>query len=84
MDTNEQKEQKKDVKGKTVLGMKLWLFILLLIGVVTLIGGIGYVFINRKKKQSSGDLNQSIVNRNAIDAINRYDSNRERFNLSEE
>lgn len=84
MDTNEQKEQKKDVKGKTVLGMKLWLFILLLIGVVTLIGGIGYAIVNRRKKQSSGDLNQSIVNRNAIDAINRYDSNRERFNLSEE
>lgn len=84
MDTNEQKEQKKDVKGKTVLGMKLWLFILLLIGIATLIGGIGYVIINRRKKQSSGDLNQSTVNRNAIDAINRYDSNRERFNLSEE
>lgn len=84
MDTTANKEQQQDKKTKTILGMKLWLFILLVIGVVTLLGGVAYVIINRKKKKTDANIPNSLVNQNAINAINRYDSSASRFNQSEE
>lgn len=84
MDTNANKEQQQDKKMKTIFGMKLWLFILLSIGVATLLGGLGYVYINRKKKKGTPDESLSPINQNAMNAINRYDSSINHYNRSEE
>lgn len=84
MDTNANKEQQQDKKTKTILGMKLWLFILLMIGVATLLGGLGYVYINRKKKNGVQNGPLSPINQNAMNAINRYDSSINHYNQSEE
>lgn len=84
MDTTANKEQQQDKKTRTILGMKLWLFILLIIGVATLLGGVAYVIINRKKKKADATIPNSLINQNAINAINRYDSGTNRFNQSEE
>lgn len=84
MDTNANKEQQQDKKTKTIFGMKLWLFILLAVGVATLLGGLGYVYINRKKKKGMQNEPLSPINQNAMNAINRYDSSINHYNQSEE
>lgn len=70
-------------KDRTILGMKIWVFILLCIGLLTLLGGGGYLLLNRKKKEKDGSSDTSAMT-NAKNAISRFDSSRDSFNRLEE
>lgn len=70
-------------KDKTILGMKIWVFILICIGLLTLLGGGGYLLLNKKKKKESNDLDTPAMT-SAKNAISRFDSNRDSFNRLEE